>query len=300
MNVLVTGGNGQLGKALKDKLTMCITDDNWYFYGHELDITDKDSIDKVVKEKSIDVIINCAAYTNVEKSEDEIELAYKVNAVGPQILAKVCEDNDIFLIHVSTDFVFGGVDKSIPYNEYDCENPLNMYGITKRQGEKFLFTSYCNFIIVRTSWLYYDVGNNFVNKMMDVLDNPDTKERKVVIDQIGTPTYAGDLADTLIKLTAFKKVGNRGIYHYSNDGTASWYDFAKAIENIMDSLGIKTNKNSTIIPCMSNEFKTKAIRPSYSVLDKTLIKSLLGIEIPYWRDSLEKCIKRIIGRKSLY
>lgn len=284
-NILVTGAKGQLGNELrlvvedKDKI-------NQYFFTDvpELDITDKPAVSAYLESNNIDIIVNCAAYTNVDKAEDDKVLADLINHIGPKNLAEACKERNGFLIHISTDYVFDGT-KNTPYTETDETKPLGVYGETKLRGENAIIVSGCEYVIIRTSWLYSSFGKNFLKTMQKL-----TSEKgsiKVVFDQVGTPTYAGDLAEVIFKIILKDDFdGKNQIYHFSNEGVCSWYDFAIAINNDFCH-------NCKVLPCHSNEFPSKVTRPSYSVLDKTKIKEKLEAEISYWRDGMEKCVERL-------
>lgn len=280
MTILITGSNGQLGNAMR-AVSAESTDRYIFTDVDDLDITDKEAVKIAVKAYDVDVIVNCAAYTNVEKAEDNEQLAEMLNATAVENLAEAAKLNDAILFHISTDYVFGGTKNNTPIAENEPMNPTGAYGRTKLHGEQAISRSGCNAIVIRTAWLYYESGNNFVKNMLQITD--EQLSRKVVIDQVGTPTYAGDLADVI-----FGIIENRnficGTYHYSNEGAISWYDFAKEIA--------RQSEHTTcyIQPCLSSEFPTKVIRPAYSVLDKTKIKTVFGIKVPYWADSLSKCI----------
>lgn len=284
-NILVTGSNGQLGNELrlvveeKDKINNYIFTDV-----EELDITSKSDVSQFLQANNIDVVVNCAAYTNVDKAEDEKEIADLINHIGVKNLAESCKERDGFLIHISTDYVFDGT-KNTPYTETDETNPLGVYGETKLKGEKAIINSGCEYVIVRTSWLYSSFGNNFLRTMQRL--TAEKESLKVVFDQVGTPTYAGDLANVvyLIIQKGNSDIKNQ-IYHFSNEGVCSWYDFAVAIN---EASGNRCN----IQPCHSDEFPSKVTRPSYSVLDKRKIRYCLGIEITYWRDSMLNYIETL-------
>lgn len=279
MNILVTGANGQLATCIKT-LDHSNKDYNFiYKNSSELDITDVLIVEDFFKTNTIDYCINCAAYTAVDKAESDIDKAYKVNVIGSENLAKVCGEYNSILIHVSTDFVFEG-SSSKPYNEENCTNPLSVYGSTKLEGEQKIQENLEKHFILRTSWLYSEFGNNFLKTMLRLSKSRD--EIGVVSDQVGTPTYAMDLAYAILKIiqTNSKLYGT---YHFSNEGVASWYDFAVAIFDL-EKIKIKVN------PITTEEFPTPAKRPSYSVLNKTKIKKNLQIEIPHWRYSLKKAI----------
>ena len=289
-NILVTGSNGQLGNELrlvveeKDKVN------NYFFTDvEELDITNKIDVSQFFQANNIDVVVNCAAYTNVDKAEDESEIADLINHIGVKNLAESCKERDGFLIHISTDYVFDGT-KNNPYSETDETNPLGVYGETKLRGENAIKSSGCEYVIIRTSWLYSSFGKNFLKTMQRL--TAEKESIKVVFDQIGTPTYAGDLAnviDTIIQRDE-ADIKNQ-IYHFSNEGVCSWYDFAVAINKI-------SGNNCNIQPCLSKEFLSKVSRPHFSVLDKSKIKQDLGIEIPNWCNSLRKCIT-LVGTSNL-
>ena len=284
-NILVTGYNGQLGNELrlvveeKDKVN------NYFFTDvEELDITNKSDVSKFLHANNIDVVVNCAAYTNVDKAEDEKEIADLINHIGVKNLAESCKERDGFMIHISTDYVFDGT-KNTPYTETDKTKPLGVYGETKLRGENAIINSGCEYVIIRTSWLYSSFGNNFLKTMQRL--TAEKESIKVVFDQVGTPTYAGDLANVIYTIIQRDEddIKNQ-IYHYSNEGVCSWYDFAVAINEI-------SGNNCNVLPCHSNEFPSKVTRPSHSVLDKSKFKNALGIEIPYWRVSMLTCIKTL-------
>ena len=285
MNILVTGANGQLGSEMR-----IVAEDsaNNYIFTDvaELDITDADAVMEAVKSNNIDVIINCAAYTNVDKAEDDADFAELLNAKAVKNLAIAMKAVDGLLVHISTDYVFGGD----PYNTPCCEDqkgtPTGVYGVTKLHGEQNILASGCKHIIIRTAWLYSEFGKNFVKTMLNLTATKSSL--KVVLDQCGTPTYAYDLAAIIFDIVENGKfVGNDGIYHYSNEGVCSWFDFTKMIAEYAG------NCNCDIQPCHSDEFPSKVKRPAYSVLDKTKIKNTFGITIPYWTDSLKKCLANI-------
>lgn len=290
MNILVTGANGQLGTELRNVTTG--SRDNYIFSDVistpevetlNLDITDIDAVRIVCDSEKVDVIVNCAAYTDVDKAEEDMSMAMLLNRTAVGNLAAVAAERGASLVHISTDYVFHG-DIPSPCRE-DCPTaPTGVYGSTKLAGEKEIEKSGCTSIIIRTAWLYSPYGRNFVKTMLRL-----TKERdslKVVFDQVGTPTYARDLATLIAGIIENRELGKTGIYHYSNEGAISWYDFAKAICQI-------SGNNCDIRPCRTDEYPSKAQRPRFSVLDKAKVKSIFGITIPYWRDSLEDCVKRI-------
>ena len=285
MNILVTGANGQLGSCIRDKAAG--SSNNYIFTDvAELDITDRDAVKKMADENNIDLIINCAAYTNVEKAEDDAAFAEVLNAGAVRNLAAVMAERGGKLIHVSTDYVFGGNSGNTPRNEEEPANPTGVYGVTKLHGEQAVEESGVKAIILRTAWLYSEYGNNFVKTMLKL-----TSEKpalNVVFDQCGTPTYAGDLADAIVGIIEENKFdGNEGIYHFSNEGVCSWYDFTKEIARQAG------HDNCDIQPCHSDEFPSKVVRPSYSVLDKTKYKKTFGKKIPYWTDALAVCLERM-------
>lgn len=275
-NILITGSNGQLGSEIRE---LSGNSKHQFFFTDvaELDITDKLAVESFVAENEIDIIVNCAAYTNVDKAEDDIEVADKINHLAVRNLAKVCADKKLLLIHISTDYVFDGT-KNKPYVETDPTAALGVYGITKLQGEKAVISSGCDYLIIRTSWLYSEFGNNFVKTMRRLTNEKESL--KVVFDQVGTPTYAGDLAHAILEIIETEKYeGNSGVYHFSNEGVCSWYDFAIEIRDIFGN-------TCDIGPCHSDEFPSKVKRPNFSVLDKTKIKEVFGIKIPHWKSSL--------------
>ena len=286
MNILVTGANGQLGNCLR-KAVARGTKDNYIFTDvAELDITDADAVDRAVKDNDINVIVNCAAYTNVDKAEDDREFAELLNAVAVRNLADAVNANGGTLIHISTDYVFGGEPYNVPCREEQKGTPTGVYGLTKLHGEQEIEKSGVKALIFRTAWLYSEYGKNFVKTMLSLTSTK--PELKVVFDQTGTPTHAQDLADVIFDIVENRKFeGNEGIYHYSNEGVCSWYDFTKMIADYAGNAGCD------IQPCHSCEFPSKVVRPSYSVLDKTKFKDTFGLKVPYWTDSLKTCIKNL-------
>lgn len=283
-NVLVTGANGQLGNEMR---RLGSVSPNNYIYTDvaELDITDKAAVMEFVAANNIDVIVNCAAYTNVDKAEDDQATAELINATAVANLAEAVKAVDGTLIHVSTDYVFG-TDGNTPRTEDMPTAPLGVYGVTKLHGEQAIAASGCKALIFRTAWLYSEFGNNFLKTMLRL-----TSERpalNVVFDQVGSPTYALDLAVlifSIIEYGAYK--GNEGIYHFSNEGVCSWYDFATEIAAAAGHTSCRIN------PCHSSEFPSKVTRPPYSVLDKTKVKRTFDVEIPHWRESMIHCINRL-------
>lgn len=280
--ILVTGSNGQLGRELQ---RVALGSDNAYVFTdvEQLDITDFSAVSKFIEYNKIDVIVNCAAYTNVDKAESEPQKADMLNHLSVANLAREASKRDIVLIHISTDYVFDGRSNR-PYNELSDVNPQSEYGRTKLLAEKSVVEPGCRSIIIRTSWLYSKWGGNFVKTMQRLTSERDTLS--VIFDQVGTPTYAGDLADTIGEIIESNQLDKIGIYHYSNEGVCSWYDFAQHISNM-------SCNQCNIKPIHSDEFPAKVTRPHYSVLDKTKFKATFGIEIPYWTLSLKKCIKEL-------
>jgi len=287
MNILVTGANGQLGNEVQF-VSKQSKNDKYFFTdvceGYEkLDITDIDKIRSYVNEHDIQCIINCAAWTNVDKAETAGDIVETLNATAPENLAKVMKERNGLLVHISTDYVFGGDPYNTPCREDQKGTPTGVYGLTKLHGEQKIQATGCNYIILRTAWLYSEFGHNFVKTMLNLTATK--PQLKVVFDQAGTPTYAGDLAETIFNIIENRKYeGHTGIYHFSNEGVCSWYDFTKMIALIAG------HNNCDIEPCHSDEFPSPVTRPADSVLDKTKIKETFGIKIPYWLDSLKKCM----------
>lgn len=285
MNILVTGANGQLGNEMRI-VSQKSTDRYFFTDVAELDITDADAVEKMVADNDIKVIVNCAAYTNVDKAEDEEELAELLNARAVANLALSMQRHDGLLVHVSTDYVFGGNRNNTPCREEEPANPTGIYGITKLHGEQAITASGCHYLIIRTAWLYSEFGKNFLKTMLSLTATK--PQLKVVFDQVGTPTYAYDLAAAIYDIVEHRNYeGKDGIYHYSNEGVCSWFDFTRMIARYAG------NTQCDVQPCHSDEFPSKVVRPSYSVLDKTKIKQTFGIRIPYWTDSLEACLKNM-------
>ena len=290
MNILVTGANGQLGRELRNASQgsghRFIFSDVSSVPGLDtlyLDITNRDAVSIVCESESIDVIVNCVAYTDVEKAEDDISFAETLNHFGPETLAAVAASRGATLVHISTDYVFGG-DACTPYREDDPVSPLGVYGATKLQGEKAVLDSPCKSIIIRTAWLYSPYGKNFVKTVLRL--SAEGRDMRCVFDQVGSPTYAADLAALIVSIIDGGMLGRTGVYHFTDEGAVSWYDFAKAVARLSGS-------SMKISPCRTEEFPTKAARPHYSVLDKAKVKHTFGITIPYWQDSLEDCLKRM-------
>ncbi len=285
MNILVTGANGQLGNEMR--LVAQGSRDHYIFTDvADLDITDADAVERMVGDNDVKCIINCAAYTNVDAAEDNFSLAELLNATAVGNLARAVKKNNGVLVHVSTDYVFGGDPYNTPCREDQKGTPTGVYGLTKLHGEQAALASGCEYIIIRTAWLYSEYGRNFVKTMLSLTASK--PQLKVVFDQCGTPTYAYDLASAIFDIVENRKYeGNTGIYHFSNEGVCSWYDFTKMIAEMAG------NTSCDIQPCHSSEFPSKVVRPAYSVLDKTKIKQTFGIRIPYWTDSLRKCIDNL-------
>ena len=284
MNILVTGANGQLGNEIRR--LGAVSPNNYIFTDlMELDITDAAAVMQYVKENEASVVVNCAAYTNVDKAESDEATAELINATAVANLANAMKEVGGTLFHVSTDYVFG-CEGNTPRTEEMPTAPLGVYGRTKLNGEKAIEKSGCKALVFRTAWLYSEFGNNFLKTMMRL--TAEKEQLNVVFDQVGTPTYAGDLALAIFSIIeAGIYSGNEGIYHFSNEGVCSWYDFAVEIA------AVAGNTNCRINPCHSSEFPSPVTRPPYSVLDKTKIKSTFDIDIPHWRESMEYCIKRI-------
>lgn len=299
MNILVTGANGQLGNEMRiisrysvdryifTDITSSGDSDTTY-----LDITDRVSVYKIVQDFDIDVIVNCAAYNDVPKAEEQKAICKMINVTAPENLAYAMKDKGGLLVHISSDYVFGGELYNTPRTEdHNCA-PTGVYGMSKLQGERAIQNIECKHIIIRTSWLYSEFGKNFCKTMIHLTS--EKPELKVVFDQVGTPTYALDLANAIAVILDDYRVkkesvvyDNTGVYHYSNEGVCSWYDFTKMIAEYNGTAACD------IQPCHSNEFPSSVTRPSYSVLDKTRIKETYGIKVPYWTDSLRKCIANL-------
>lgn len=290
--ILVTGANGQLGSEIR--IITNGSDDKYLFTDVNqvesvdtiyLDITDRDAVRKMVAENGVSVIVNCAAYTNVDKAEEDVATATLLNAEAPENLAVAMREAGGLLVHISTDYVFGGDNYNTPCTEEQQGAPTGVYGATKLQGEQAIMASGCDYVIIRTAWLYSEFGKNFCKTMINLTT---TKPQvKVVFDQVGTPTYALDLAKAIAVVIEKFNGSQTGIYHFSNEGVCSWFDFAKAIAEYSGSTACD------IKPCHSKEFPSPVKRPSYSLLDKTKIKTVFGVEVPYWTDSLKKCISNL-------
>jgi len=297
MNILVTGGNGQLGNEMQ--IVSRESADKYFFTdvceGYErLDITDLEAVKAYVAEHQIEAIVNCAAWTNVDGAEDpeKYELVEMLNATAPENLAKAMKEIDGLLVHISTDYVFGKEPYNTPCKEDQVGTPTGVYGLTKLHGEQKIQAVGCKYIIIRTAWLYSEFGKNFCKTMLNLTATK--PEIKVVFDQVGTPTYALDLAKAIYKIISDRSYeGNTGIYNYSNEGVCSWYDFTHEIQRIDNECRIIRGDSPTscvILPCHSVEFPSLVTRPGYSVLDKTKIKKTFGVPVPYWTDSLKLCI----------
>ena len=290
MNILVTGGSGQLGQAIK---ATAKDSEHRFIYTSfrsekqegmiRLDITDSDAIDAVMREYRIDVIVNCAGYTDVEKAESEEEKAFKANAEAVALLADAAKRFSATLIHISTDYIFDG-QCSEPYGEDAEPAPLTAYGRSKLAGELAVLASGCPYIIIRTSWLYSQYGRNFVKTILR--KSEEVPVLKVVSDQVGTPTYAGDLAEFILTVLEPENLCKTGVYNYTNEGVCSWYDLACEVCDLSGNL-------CEVMPCRTEDYPVKAERPHYSVLDKTKAKETFGIGIPHWTDSLRYCMTKM-------
>ena len=290
--ILVTGANGQLGNEMR--IIARGSSDRYIFTdvnqveGVEttfLDITDLEAINKIVIEKSVDTIVNCAAYTNVDKAEDDVALCTVLNCQAAENLAKAMRDVNGLLIHISTDYVFGGEPYNTPCKEKQQGTPTGVYGMTKLLGEQAIEASGCKYVIIRTAWLYSEFGKNFCKTMMNLTATK--SQLKVVFDQTGTPTYALDLAKAIETILKKFNGTQTGVYHYSNEGVCSWFDFTKMIAEYNGTTACDVQ------PCHSNEFPSPVKRPAYSVLDKTKIKETFGVKVPYWTESLKQCISNL-------
>lgn len=297
MNILVTGANGQLGNEMrivsKNSQNRYIFTDVVEVEGQEttiLDITNLKAIKKMVEENDVKVVVNCAAYTDVDKAETDQDFCELLNAKAPENLALAMKNVNGLLIHVSTDYVFGGDPYNTPCKEDQKGTPTGVYGLSKLHGEQNIHNTGVDYLIFRTAWLYSEFGKNFLKTMLNLTATKSLL--KVVFDQVGTPTYAYDMAAAIYDIIEKRKFeGNTGIYHYSNEGVCSWFDFTKLIA---ENAG---NTSCDIEPCHSDEFPSRVKRPSYSVLDKTKIKETFGIKIPYWTDSLKKCINNLMRKQ---
>ena len=309
MNILITGANGQLGNEMR--IVKKGSQDRYIFTdvveaeGQEttiLDITDLDAIRKMVADNDVRVIVNCAAWTNVDGAEapEKYDIVELLNAKAPENLAIAMKEVNGLLVHISTDYVFGGDPYNTPCKEEQTGTPTGVYGLTKLHGEQKIQATDCNYVILRTAWLYSELGKNFVKTMLHLTATK--PQLKVVFDQVGTPTYAYDLAQAIsVLLEDYKKeyfncqlstvnYSKSGVYHYSNEGVCSWYDFTKMIAEIAG------NTSCDIQPCHSDEFPSPVKRPAYSVLDKTKVKETFGVKVPYWTDSLRKCMVNLMAK----
>ncbi|MFK8296375.1 dTDP-4-dehydrorhamnose reductase [Capnocytophaga canimorsus] len=275
-NILVTGANGQLGSEIQN--IQGKTKNYFFTDASDLDITDRQAISDFVKKNNIQIVVNCAAYTNVDKAEDDIQTANLINNIAVGYLAEVCKENNASLIHISTDYVFGGT-KNTPYSETDPTEPLGIYGRTKLEGEKAIQNADIDYLIIRTSWLYsLSFGNNFVKTIQRL--SSERNELKVVFDQVGTPTNARDLAAFIVHIIEKDLCKKREVYHFSNEGVCSWFDFATEI--------VRMSGNDCLVkPCLSSEFPSKVKRPSYSVLDKSKLKNDFNYTISHWKEALK-------------
>lgn len=290
--ILVTGANGQLGNEMRiiaqnssDKYIFTDVNQVEGVETQYLDITDLEAVRQCVVENGVDVIVNCAAYTNVDAAETNVELAEKLNADAPENLAKAMKAVGGLLIQISTDYVFGKEPYNVPCKEEQQGTPTGVYGMTKLHGEHKIMGIGCDYVIIRTAWLYSEFGKNFCKTMMNLTATK--SQLKVVFDQVGTPTYAYDLAQAIVVVIEKFDGSQVGVYHYSNEGVCSWYDFTKMIAEYNGTI------KCDIQPCHSDEFPSPVKRPSYSVLDKTKIKEVFGVKVPYWTDSLKKCINNL-------
>jgi dTDP-4-dehydrorhamnose reductase len=291
MNILVTGANGQLGNEIQ--IVSKDSKDHYIFTdvcdGYEkLDITSLEAIREMVRKNDVKCIINCAAWTNVDAAETAGDIVETLNATAPENLARAMKEVGGLLVHVSTDYVFGGDPYNVPCREDQKGTPTGVYGLTKLHGEQKIVATGVDYIILRTAWLYSEFGKNFVKTMMALTASK--PQLKVVFDQCGTPTYAYDLAQAIYNIVENRKYeGHSGIYHYSNEGVCSWFDFARKI-------GELAGNTCDVQPCHSSEFPSPVTRPAYSVLDKTKIKETFGVAVPYWEDSLKVCMQRMMDR----
>ncbi|MFK8281212.1 dTDP-4-dehydrorhamnose reductase [Capnocytophaga cynodegmi] len=275
-NILVTGANGQLGSEIQN--IQGKTKNYFFTDASDLDITDRQAISDFVKKNNIQIVVNCAAYTNVDKAEDDIQTANLINNIAVGYLAEVCKENNASLIHISTDYVFGGT-KNTPYSEADPTEPLGIYGRTKLEGERAIQNADIDYLIIRTSWLYsLSFGHNFVKTIQRL--SSERNELKVVFDQVGTPTNARDLATFIVHIIEKDLYKKREVYHFSNEGVCSWFDFATEI--------VRMSGNDCLVkPCLSSEFPSKVKRPSYSVLDKSKLKNDFNYTISHWKEALK-------------
>lgn len=289
LNILVTGADGQLGREMQR--LGAVSPNNYLFTDvAQLDITDREAVDDALRRSQADIVVNCAAYTNVERAEEDEAAADRLNRLGVEHLARTAAATGATLFHISTDYVFGG-DACLPYTEESPTAPLGAYGRTKLAGEQAVAASGCKALVFRTAWLYSEYGNNFLKTMLRLTG--EREQINVVFDQIGTPTYAGDLAMVLFSIIeGGLYAGNEGIYHFTDEGVCSWYDFAVEIASAAGHDACR------IDPCRTAEFPTKARRPAYSVLDKSRIKRTFGVEVPHWRESMRYCLQRILAAET--
>lgn len=295
MNILVTGANGQLGSEMR--IVTQGSQDHYIFTDIidvegvstcRLDITDPTAVRSIVRQQNVQAVVNCAAYTNVDGAESNLYAAELLNATAPRILAEAMAEVGGLLVHISTDYVFGADPYNTPCREDQCGTPTGVYGRTKLQGEQNIISSGCKHLIFRTAWLYSEFGKNFVKTMLRL--TAEKPQLNVVFDQVGTPTYALDLARAIYNIMEERQFeGNEGIYHYSNEGVCSWFDFTKIIAQMAGHTSCR------ILPCHSEEFPSPVKRPAFSVLDKTKFKTVFGIEVPYWTDSLHTCINHLLS-----
>ena len=296
MNILVTGANGQLGRALQHATRH--SQDRYLFTdlteGYtQLDITDLAAIRRLVAQQEVGCIVNCAAWTDVDQAESHQEMAHALNAIAPQHLATAMRERDGLLVHISTDYVFGGDPCNTPCDESQRATPLGVYGSTKLLGEQMVQASGCRHLILRTAWLYSEHGKNFVKTMLRLTATKPALQ--VVFDQCGTPTYAGDLAQAIFHILEHRAFeGHNGLFHYSNEGACSWYDFAVRIAELAGHTGCD------IQPCRSHEYPTVARRPAYTVLDKAKFKATFGLRIPHWAASLQTCVAHLMAHPTQY
>lgn len=305
MNILVTGANGQLGNEMRivskgasdkyifadvtevseeqEQMLKSLAGEDVSLDVRKLDICDLEAVRKMVAEENVGAVINCAAYTNVDAAEDNPELAERLNALAPENLAIAMKEVGGVLVHISTDYVFGAEPYNTPCREDRKGTPTGVYGLSKLHGEQNIIASGCQYLIVRTAWLYSEFGKNFLKTMLALTAS--RPQLKVVFDQVGTPTYALNLAIAIYDIVSERKyVGNSGVYHYSDEGVCSWYDFTKMIAEYSGQLACDVQ------PCHSDEFPSKVKRPSYSVLDKSLIKKVFGVKVPYWTEGVKRCV----------
>jgi dTDP-4-dehydrorhamnose reductase len=284
MNILITGSNGQLGNEMQISAKNFPNHHFIYTDVAELDICDKEALNAFIKSNDVNMIVNCAAYTAVDKAEDDVELCYKINAKAVKNIGEVATANNAKVIHVSTDYVFDGTNH-VPYTEDMPVCPSSVYGKSKLAGEEALMSTCSNAVIIRTAWLYSSFGNNFVKTMIKL--GTERESLNVIFDQVGSPTYAADLAEAIMTIISHESFVP-GIYHYSNEGVCSWYDFTKSIHR-------KSNITCNVQAIETKDYPTRTPRPHYSVLNKAKIKSTYGIAVPHWEDSLDKCLSILRG-----